>query len=68
MMYVVKINDYYVKSVELTRISNIRAVTMGDILLSKEIMRNFDKNTADIIAKKIAAKVIEIPEEGTNEE
>ena len=60
MIYVVKVGEYYVKGIDMfDRI-------IGDIELSKEIMRNFTKNTAEIIAKKINGEVIEIAEEVTN--
>lgn len=61
-MYVIKVKDYYVKSAELIKIPNIKAVTIGDILLSKEIMKSFDKNMAEMIAKKVNGKVIEMVE------
>lgn len=49
-MYVVKVGEYYVKSVD----------EMFNIGLSKEMMRNFKKETAKKIAKKINGEVIEI--------
>ena len=66
-MYVVKVGEYYVKSTELIRNGGTRTLTINDILLSKEIMRNFDKNMADMVAKKVNGEVIEIAEEVTNE-
>lgn len=65
MMYVVKVGGYYVKSAELKPINGMRAVTIGDILLSKEIMKNFDKNMAEMVANKVNGKVVEIAEEVT---
>lgn len=65
MMYVIKIGEYYVKSVELTRYEDTRRLKLNDILLSKEIMRNFDKQIAELIAKKINGEIIIITEEVT---
>lgn len=53
-MYVVKIGEYYVQSID---------VTMGqvtEIVLSKEMMRNFRKNTAETLAKLTNGEVIEM--------
>jgi hypothetical protein len=55
-MYVVKVGEYYVK--------DIRA---GEYVLSREVMRDFPKNMADIIAKVLNGEVIEITEEVTND-
>lgn len=62
-MFVVKVGEYYVKSAELIRYGNTRTLSINDILLSKEIMRNFDKNMAEMVAEKINGEVIEIAEE-----
>ena len=62
-MYVVKVGDYYVRSVD----ANFGGF-IGSILLSKEIMRNFTKAGAEHIAKMINGEVVEIPEEVTNYE
>lgn len=61
-MYVVKVGDYYVKSVDAEFGGFI-----GSILLSKEIMRNFTKAGAERIAKMVNGEVIKIAEEVTNE-
>lgn len=58
-MYVVKVGEYYVKAVD------ILAGYTGEIELSKEIMRNFSKNTAEAIAEKINGEVIEVTEQVT---
>jgi hypothetical protein len=58
-MYVVKVGDYYVQSIN---------VTMGqitEILLSKEMMRNFIKATAETIAKKTNGEVIKMDNQVT---
>lgn len=60
-MYVVKVGEYYVQSIN---------VTMGqvtEIVLSKEMMRNFRKNTAETLAKLTNGEVIEMAEEVTND-
>lgn len=60
-MYVVKVGEYYVQSID---------VTMGqvtEIVLSKEMMRNFRKNTAETLAKLTNGEVIEMAEEVTND-
>lgn len=59
MMYVVKVGDYYVQSID---------ITMGqitEILLSKEMMRNFTKATAEILAKKTDGEVIKMDNQVT---
>lgn len=61
-MYVVKVGDYYVRSVDAEFGGFI-----GSILLSKELMRNFTKAGAERIAKMINGEVIEMAEEVTNE-
>lgn len=58
-MYVVKIGEYYVQSID---------VTMGqvtEIVLSKEMMRNFRKNTAETLAKLTNGEVIEMANQVT---
>ena len=59
-MYVVKIGEYYIQSID---------VTMGqvtEIVLSKEMMKNFRKNTAETLAKLTNGEIIEITDEVTN--
>lgn len=58
-MYVVKVGEYYVRATDMI------GGYIGEIALSKEIMRNFNKNTAELIAKKVNGEVIEIAEEVT---
>lgn len=60
-MYVVKVGEYYVRDIDMI------GGYIGEIELSKEIMRNFNKNTAELIAKKVNGEVIEMAEEVTNE-
>ncbi len=67
-MYIVKIGEYYVKSTELIRYGNTRTLSLNDILLSKEIMKNFDKNMAEMVAKKVNGEVIELADEVTQSE
>lgn len=61
-MYVVKVGNYYVNTVDV----EFGGFT-GDILLSKEVMRNFTKEGAERIAKMVNGEVIEMAEEVTNE-
>jgi hypothetical protein len=59
-MYVVKVGEYYVR--------RYTKYTLDiDMTLSKEIMRGFDKETAENIAKRLNGEVIEITEEVSNE-
>lgn len=60
-MYIVKVGEYYVRGIDMI------GGYIGEIELSKEIMRNFNKNTAELIAKKVNGEVIEMAEEVTNE-
>ena len=55
-MYVVKVGEYYVRS-----------VVCSEIMLSNEIMRGFDKETAEKLAKKLNCELVEITEEVTND-
>lgn len=60
MMYVVKVGEYYVRqfSVETLDIC---------IVLSKELMRTFEKDKAESLAKQLNGTVVEIADEVTNE-
>lgn len=51
-MYVVKVGDYYVKEVE-TAFGGF----IGNIVLSKEVMRNFTIDGAERIAKLVGGEV-----------
>ena len=65
-MYVVKVGDYYVQSTSIDRLTS-------NIMLSKELMRSYDKDTAEKLAKKTNGEVIKMDnqvtmcEEVTNE-
>lgn len=61
-MYVIKVGEYYVKSVNVEF-----GGFVGEIELSKKIMRNFTKDGAERIAKMVNGEVVEIAEEVTNE-
>lgn len=61
-MYVIKVGEYYVKEVDVALGSFI-----NDIVLSKEIMKNFKLEGAKRIAELINGEIIEIPEEVTND-
>lgn len=65
-MYVVKVGDYYIQSTSIDRLTS-------NIMLSKELMRSYDKDTAEKLAKKTNGEVIKMDnqvtmcEEVTNE-
>ncbi len=59
-MFVVKVGEYYVKEVQ-TAFGGF----IGNITLSKELMRSFTKEGAERIAKMINGEVIEKAEEVT---
>jgi len=59
MIFVIKVGEYYVRGVDMF------GGNIGEIVLSKEIMRNFTKNTAEIIAKRINGEVVEIADQVT---
>lgn len=61
-MYVIKVGDYYVKEVDVAFGGFI-----NDIVLSKEIMKNFKLEGAKRVAELINGEIIEIPEEVTND-
>lgn len=63
MMYVVKVGNYYIKGVEYAKYQHSSNIILGNITLSKEIMRNFDKKIAEAIAKETNGEVIEIVDE-----
>lgn len=70
MSYVVKVGEYYVKNCNTVTIKcndTYTALLVGDITLSKEMMRGQDKELAEQIAKATAGKVIEFKDEVTNE-
>lgn len=58
-MYVVKVGDYYVQSI------NVAMGQITEILLSKEMMRNFIKATAETLAKKTNGEVIKMDNQVT---
>ena len=64
MSYVVKFGTYYLREFE------VRDIFSMDIklVLSKEVMRGYKKEIAYEITSKYGGKVIEIPDEVTNEE
>lgn len=68
MMFVVKVGNYYVQSVDYIR-KNYQSneIYIGTIVLSKEIVRKFDKPTAEALAHETKGEAIEISEEVTNE-
>lgn len=65
-MYVIKVGEYYVKSVEMIeRLDG--SYIVGDIELSKELMRGFNEGYAKLIGDKLNVIPIEMTEEVTNE-
>ena len=67
-MFVVKVGNYYVQSVDYVR-KNYQSneIYIGTIVLSKEIMRKFDKPTAEALAYETKGEVVEMSKEVTNE-
>lgn len=65
-MYVVKVGEYYVKGHETIH-SAMNGMYVGNIELSKEIMREYNKEFAEYLSKKVNGEVIEITEEVTND-
>lgn len=65
-MYVVKVGDYYVKRHD-TICKDNGYMYVGEIILSREIMRNYSKEFADYLANKLNGEVVKIAEEVTNE-
>ena len=62
-MYIVKVGEYYVRDVD------IYCGNVGEITLSQEIMRQFkNKPLAEIVAKKVNGKLIEMADEVTIDE
>ena len=57
-MYVIKVGEYYVKGY---------VGSSGRMDKSKELMRGYDKETAEKIAKATNGEVIEMTEEVTND-
>lgn len=64
-MNVVKVGDYYVKNVKGTRNYVRNNIFISEIVLSNEIMRGYDLDTATQIAKKINGIVVEIADNVT---
>ncbi len=57
-MYVVKVGDYYIQSTSIDRLTS-------NIMLSKELMRSYDKDTAEKLAKKTNGEVIQMDNQVT---
>lgn len=58
-MYVVKVGEYYVRKFSVESLDIC-------IVLSKELMRTFDKDKAESLAKQLNGTIVEIAEEVTN--
>lgn len=67
-MYVVKVGDYYVRDVEgsINKLNN-QIYYINEIIISKELMKSWDKNIAEQLAKSVNGEVICMTEEVTNE-
>ena len=59
-MYVVKVGEYYVRKYTIESLDVC-------ILLSKELMRGFDKEEAEKLAKKLNGEAVEVTEEVSND-
>lgn len=64
MMYVVKLGEYYVKGY-IGSSGRIDKAIPWEITLSKELMRGYDKETADKIAKATNGVIEEIANQVT---
>lgn len=58
MYYVVKVEDYYVQSTSIDRLTS-------NIMLSKELMRSYDKDIAEKLAKMLNGEVIKMDNQVT---
>ena len=67
-MYVVKVGDYYIRDVEgtINKLTN-QIYYIKEIIMSKELMKSWDKNIAEQLAKSVNGEVICMTEEVTNE-
>ncbi len=67
-MYVVKVGDFYVRGVEgsINKLNN-QIYYISEIILSKELMKSWDKDIAEQLAKSVNGEVICMAEEVTNE-
>lgn len=67
MMYVVKVGQFYIKNLKSYNISpKDGAFYVEGVVLSREIGRNFNKKTAQIVANMTNGEVIEMEEMSTN--
>lgn len=66
-MYVVKVGDYYIRDVEgtINKLNN-QIYYIKEIIISKELMKSWDKNIAEQLAKSVNGEVICMSEEVTN--
>lgn len=67
-MYVVKVGDYYIRDVEgsINKLNN-QIYYISEIIMSKELMKNWNKDIAKQLAKSVNGEVICMAEEVTNE-
>lgn len=67
-MYVVKVGDYYIRDVEgsINKLNN-QIYYISEIIMSKELMKSWNKDIAKQLAKSVNSEVICMAEEVTNE-
>nr|DAS26841.1 MAG TPA: hypothetical protein [Caudoviricetes sp.] len=67
-MYVVKVGDYYIRDVEgsINKLNN-QIYYISEIIMSKELMKSWNKDIAKQLAKSVNGEVICMAEEVTNE-
>jgi hypothetical protein len=67
-MYVVKVGDYYIRDVEgsINKLNN-QIYHISEIIMSKELMKSWNKDIAKQLAKSVNGEVICMAEEVTNE-
>lgn len=68
MMYVVKVGNMCVKRTELIKREYAKTLYIDEVVLSKEIMQNFDKNMAELVANEINGEVVELLNEVTRDD
>lgn len=67
-MYVVKVGDFYIRGVDgsINKLNN-EIYYISEIILSKELMKSWDKDIAEQLAKSVNGEVVCMAEEVTNE-
>ena len=65
-MFVVKIRNYYIRDVDYIKSGN--AFYVREIIISKELMRSFDRETAEALANEIKGEAVEMVDQDTVDE